>query len=313
MAEGRLGAELPAAPDDGDAFILTEVDENTDPDTAAGTYQWDEPNTKWVSKTPTSGAEFPGTPADNDLFIKTPADGTYFELVGAANPTDDGVYLFTGGAWVKQVVTINNVTALPPTVGTTPFIRLAEHDTGAAAVSGATGANTTLSLAVSFALAITNIDTTASIADVADVTVATGTVGIVAESNGRTVVTATPREMVVGGDVGIGASIAAVDRGRRRTRRPSRMERDWTSAGRVTCRSLRSEVTFPTRRPKQALDGGVSIVPAIAITISNVSRTARLGTGLLITTGGALTLAARANTAETAAHSTATGAAKLGR
>ena len=260
------GAELPvllrttATPSSSPKF-----DENTDPDTAAGTYQWDEPSIRWVSKTPTSRA--PSSPEHRLTTIssyKTPADGHLFRIgrsgeshgrtVRSSSRVDGQKWVEAEGRHDQQTSQPSRRPWGPPRSSGSPSTTRARRP-----FSGATGANTTLSLAASLALAITNIDTTGvdrrrrRSSRSPPVTLS----GMIAESNGRT---------VCHGD-------AAGDgrRWRRRNRRIDRAGRSWTTThsppfaggwsgvgpqrGRVTCRSLRPEVTFQTRRLKQALDG----------------------------------------------------------
>ena len=124
---------------------------------------------------------------------------------------------------------------------------------------------------------------------------------------------ATPKEMVAGGKAGVGISVGLVivnDDAIAEIAAGAAV--NLSAAGATSIVSSGGHVSQNTVEAG-ASSNGVSFVPAIAVTISNVSRQARIrtdGDDPTVDVGGAVTLAARANTAETAAHTSAKGAAK---
>jgi hypothetical protein len=133
-----------------------------------------------------------------------------------------------------------------------------------------------------------------------------------ARSNGRTTVSATPREMVVGKDAGVGISVAlAIVNDHATAELADGASVTLTATGAVSILAEGGHITHTTAEAGASADG-LAVVPAVAITISNVSRTAQIaaGTGGGVAASGDVTIAARMNTAETGAHTTAKGAAK---
>ena len=274
QAAPASGAEFPATPADGDLFGKTPADGDVvvlstdDMVYLFGAGSWT------AQAAPSAGAEFPAEPAAADLFTLTPAEDALFNLLEADGGNAAGIYKFTGGTWVDQAATIDSGVELPTTAPANPYFRVAEHKLGASATSGAGGG---VAVAVSFALNIANIATTGELTSSADV-------------------------MVNGGDALIGARIerlvcgrGAATRGRFRrvcwcrrigcAEHHQRLRRSPRSAKtpksmlplRTACRCWpRADTPAPpSPRPGASADG-LALVPSVAITISNIDRTAQI-------------------------------------
>ena len=155
---------------------------------------------------------------------------------------------------------------------------------GAAASSGAAGGN--VSVAGSVAIAIVITDTTAAVYGTLVLT--GGDVTLLARSDIAGTVTALPvGDGAAGtGDAGIGVSFAlTLD-----THRTSALIGDAVSVTGARNLSLTAEARDATTTEAKmgAKGGGVAVAPAIAIVLSNVTTLARIGTGILITTGAVL-------------------------
>ena len=182
-----------------------------------------------------------------------------------------------------------------------------DHELGASAVSGASGGD--VSIAVSLGLNIANVDTLAQINGSA--TVNGGDVRLVAESVAASIATATPKAAAAGGSLGIGASVALniIDDTAAAT---------VVAAGTVVLATTGAVVLAAsgghsaTTRAEAGASGGVALVPAIAIALSNVERRALIeGVGTqLVSLGGSLSIASRAPPAENAVVTSAKGAAE---
>jgi len=255
-------------------------------------------------------------PEAGDLFEIAPVDGAHFEIVdGYGNPVSVHTYDQATRTWTEVAdPVIGQGQELPadPAAGT--FFRPAEHTFGATAISGAAGDG--VSVAVSFALNVATVDTDALVADGAEVTVNDGDIQIGADSTGASNVSAIPKAQTVGGKAGIGISVALniVNDEARATIAPTATV-STVGAGdlNMTSRGGHQMTTFAEAG---AGSTGVSVVPAVAIAISNITRVAEIlddgvdnGADDDIVLAGDLTVAVSSPPAPTTAHTTAKGAA----
>ena len=238
--------------------------------------RWNSGTMMWDTPVVASGAEFPATPADGDLHKLTPATGAVFALTADDDQGNSaGVYKFDGTDWVELTTPASSGTALPTTAAADALFRLAEHKLGASATSGAGGG---VAVAISFALNVADLDTLGQIATGADVTVNGGDIAIGAQSNASSTAAALPKDKVLGGSVGIGASVAlniVNDDAIAEIAQDAAV--DSAAADSVTLQ-VRGGHTMSTIAKAGAAADGFSLVPAIAIAISNIDRIARIET-----------------------------------
>ena len=167
------------------------------------------------------------------------------------------------------------------------------------------------------ALNFANITTDALIADGADIT--TGNLNITATSVGETNTKAVPNDDVVGKKFGMGASVALgfiTDRAMADI--ANGVVLLLLGVGAIMNIIATGGNSSTTTAQAGAGSTGITLVPAVALTISNVSRRAQIGTGSTILNVGSLTVAGRAppatNTVITTAEgsSTSSGSAAVG-
>ncbi|MEA3511109.1 MAG: hypothetical protein U9R51_06700, partial [Actinomycetota bacterium] len=313
------GTELPAVPGDsveGDAFRLTTGYAGN----VAGIYKYDATpsSEKWAHQpgAPDTGSVFPDEPEAKDLFILTPVANAYFHLLETDGKDPAGIHQWNEGttSWDhKSLVSVAHGVALPAAPGADTFFRVAEHEFGSAATSGAGG---DVSFAVSLALNIVNADSRGEIAGTASVTITpdgpTGDVIVAAASNAKSAVVAKQKEPVVGGSVGVGAAVAlSIVNDIASATIAAGAGFDTAGAGDVNVIAHGGHAMVTSANAGASSDG-VSFVPAVAISISNVTREAAI-LGIpsdVVALSGALMIAARTPTTLTDVDTNAKGAAK---
>ena len=190
------------------------------------------------------------------------------------------------------------VEALMTTAGAT-------HDFGAEAKAGAGGGS--VSVAGSLGLNIVNVRTEGLLKTGSVLNAGTGNVSIKAESLATSLTTALPAELgnVPGAEsVGIGAAVALAIIDDVAT---AAIEDGATLSGGADVTIGAKGGHLATTKAKTGAAGGdVAIVPSVGITLSNVTTTAYVGTGVALSITG--TLAAKAEQASSA-HTTAEGSA----
>ncbi|HTZ06018.1 MAG TPA: hypothetical protein VMB53_09700, partial [Gaiellaceae bacterium] len=250
-----------------------------------------------------AGAATLATTANTDA--KSSADGS-------ASTSSSGVAIGAGVA-----ITLANVTneavvesggtltaaSVSASAGMTNVGGDTTHRFGAASTSGAGGGS--VGVAGSLSIAIVNVNTTAAIRSGG--TIVAGDVTLTATSDSVTTVTALPGGHTGGSDFGLGISVALS------------IVNDTTFAGLedgslltggddLTLHAAGSHAMTTTAQTGAA-GGGVTIVPSIAIAISNVTSKADIGTGAIVTLTGNLDAKAELTaSATTTADGSANGA-----
>jgi len=184
-----------------------------------------------------------------------------------------------------------------------------KHELSALAISGASGGKTTV--AFSLGLNIANVTTIGELAATGTATVTGGDVEILAESVGQSTATARPNDPADGGSLGIGASVAlniVNDRATAQIADGGTLDLTTTGATKLIASGGHSSTTTADA----GASGSVALVPALAIAISNVTRTGLIAGAAadLVTLNGDLLIESRGPPGENATTTTATGAAE---
>jgi len=214
---------------------------------------------------------------------------------GGTSPSIGAAVAITRADVVNDATVDGTVVAGGLTISaTTP----GEHELGAQATSGAAGDGATV--AVSLALTVANVTTTADLPEAANVTV-TGdaAVTITAESNATTTTKALPHDGSGGsGEFGVGASVALSIVNDRAIAQIDATTIDLSAAGLVTLKAAGGHSTTTDAQAGTGTDG-IALVPAVAISVSNVERLATVTGGpAALILGDGLTILAEAPTAE---------------
>ncbi|HEV8535697.1 MAG TPA: hypothetical protein VGR87_08260, partial [Candidatus Limnocylindria bacterium] len=158
------------------------------------------------------------------------------------------------------------------------------HDFAATATSGAGGGK--LSVAGSFALNIVHLHTDATVTGTGTVAAGSGGVELSAASNARSQSLALPAQGGASGasKLGLGAAVALnfVEHTTRAT-----VADGATISGHDLSLSAASADDMSTDARTGAAGGGVALAPAVAVALSNVTASSTVGTGGLLTIGGA--------------------------
>jgi len=191
------------------------------------------------------------------------------------------------------------------------FFRPAEHTLGATAISGATGDG--VSFALSFALNVATIETVARVNDTATVDVGAGPLTLGAASNGFSDVQALPKGTSVGGKAGVGISVALnIVNDDARSEIIGGATVDTATSSDVTL-TAEGGHAMHTEAEAGAASAGITLVPSVAIGISNIDRTAQIlndGGDPVLALEGDLKISVETSPTETANHVTAKGGAK---
>ncbi len=215
---------------------------------------------------------------------KANADGSATTARGPPSGTTIGAAVAINYATVTNSATVAGTANGPATVrALVTSAGDGRHDFGATATSGAGGGK--VGFAGSLAINIVHLDTHATVTGT--VAAGSGSVELGAASNARSIAKALPANGGVSGasKLGIGASVAL------------NLVDDTTTAtvadgATITGHDLTLRASaahdMSTDAQTGASGGGVSIAPAVAIALSNITTTATIGTGAPMTIAGAL-------------------------